>query len=70
MKLEDKREFYKSFFKGTEAGRELFQQMKAIERDNVTKAQDNNSLDYLSRSKGNREVIDLVLNVLRTEGKE
>lgn len=68
MTLQDQVNMYKSFFEGTEAGKELLERMEAVEKDNVVKAQDKNSLDYLSRSKGNREIIDLVLNVLRTEG--
>lgn len=67
MNLDDKRSFYKSFFKGTVAGQELLSQMEAVELENISKAQDTNSLDFLSRSKGNREVIDLILNVLKTE---
>jgi hypothetical protein len=67
MNLEDKREAYKSFFKGMKAGQQLMEAMLAVERDNVKKAQSENSLDYLSRSKGNAEMIALVENVLNTE---
>ena len=69
MNLEDKREFYNSFFRGSAPGRELIEQMEAVELANIRGAQDKNSLDYLSRSKGNREIIDLIQNVLRTDGK-
>ena len=68
MRLEDRREAFKSFFLGMEAGKELMELMKSVEQNNVAKAQDANSLDYLSRSKGNAEIIALVEDVLRTEG--
>jgi hypothetical protein len=69
MRLEDKREFVKAFV-SSEVGRDLFESAEGIVESNIKKAQDQNSLDYLSRSKGNREIIELFTNILRTEGKE
>ena len=69
MTLKQRRDAYKQFFLNTDAGRDLLEQAKRQESENVHKAQNTNSLDFLSRSTGNREVIDLIENVLKTEGK-
>lgn len=69
LSLEQRRSAYKQFFLNTDAGRELLEQAKTLESNNVHKAQNANSLDFLSRSTGNREVIDLIENVLNTEVK-
>lgn len=65
--LEDRREFYKSFFTGTEAGKDLLELMGKQKEANLSKAMTENSLDYLGRASGNQEIIDLVVNVLKTE---
>lgn len=69
MTLKQRRDAYKQFFSNSEAGQEFIKDvLKLIDR-NVNTAMDDNSLDYLSRSKGNREVFDLIDNVLKTEVK-
>lgn len=67
MKLTDQREAYKAFFVNNENGKAFFRQAQEVMEGNLTKAMSANSLDYLSRAKGNREVLDLIDNVLKTE---
>jgi len=55
---------YKAFFYKSDAGQFFVQQLMAVIDRNVGKAMDTNSLDHLSRAKGNREVVDLFDNVI------
>lgn len=67
ISLTDRRNAYKAFFLNSEAGKALVEQIYAVIDSNVGKAMDTNSLDHLSRAKGNREIVDLIDNVLKTE---
>lgn len=67
MTLKEQRNAYKSFFLSNEAGKEYLKQLRDIHERNIAKAQKDSSLDYLSRSAGNREALDLIENVLITE---
>lgn len=69
MTLQQQRDAYKQFFLKTDAGQEFMKSAFGVIDANVGKAMDTNSLDYLSRSKGNREIIDLIDNVIKTEVK-
>lgn len=55
---------YKAFFKDSEAGRYYVEQLMGILDSNIDKAQNQNSLDFLSRSRGNKEAFDLFDNVI------
>lgn len=65
--LEQKRNAFKQFFLNTEAGSDFMQSLNDLIDSNTDKARDTNSLDYLSRSKGNQEALELITNVLNTE---
>lgn len=67
--LQQRIDAYKQFFVKSEVGQDFVSLLKDFERANITNAQKNNSLDYLSRSKGNREVLDLIENTLNSERK-
>lgn len=69
MKLADQREAYKAFFVNNENGVAFYTQALAVMRGNIDRAQDDNDMQFLSRSKGNKEILDLIDNVLKTEGK-
>lgn len=60
---------YKQFFIQSEVGQDFMKQLRQLEKANIRTAQSNNSLDYLSRSTGTREVIDLIENALNSERK-
>lgn len=66
MKLPQIRDAYKQFFT-SEAGKLFLETGERFVESNIRRAQDTNSLDYLSRSKGNKEILDLIANVLNTE---
>lgn len=67
MKLQEVRSAFKVFFTDNEIGKALMKQAQDLANSNLAKAMDTNSLDYLSRAKGNQEIIDLINNVLKTE---
>lgn len=69
MTLKQRIDAYKQFFRTTEAGHEFISDAMKIIDSNINKAMDTNSLDYLSRAKGNREILDLINNVLKSEVK-
>ena len=69
MTLQAQRDAYKQFFLKTEAGQEFIKSAMSVVDRNINHAMNENDLDHLSRAKGNREIIDLIDNVIKTEVK-
>lgn len=55
---------YKAFFINNDAGRYFVEQLQAIRDRNTETARRNHSLDYLCRSTGNQEALELIQSVL------
>lgn len=58
---------YKAFFIDNDAGRYFIEQLQNLRDSNTDKARKENSLDFLSRSTGNQEALDLISNVLNNK---
>lgn len=69
MSLKLKQNAYKGFFEQNEHGIELYERMQLILKQNRDRADDTSSITFLDRSKGNREIIELIDNVIRSEVK-
>lgn len=61
---------FNAFFVESETGADLLKRMGEAHKSNLSKAQDEESLKYLSRAKGNQELLNMIINVLKGEVKK
>lgn len=55
---------YKTFFIDSEAGKDFMKRAGLKTDSNLSKAIDDNSLDFLARYKGNRELLEIIEQTL------
>lgn len=60
MTPEELKRAYHAFFVQSEAGQDFMKRLTQITDSNLSKATDENSLDFLARYKGNREALQII----------
>jgi hypothetical protein len=60
MTTEELARAYHAFFIHSEAGQDFMKRLTQITESNLSKASDDNSLDYLARYKGNKEILQII----------
>jgi aminopeptidase C len=70
MDSKELKQAYQGFFTKHEAGKHFIESINQLQQQHIDKAQEDNSLDYLSRSRGIREVIHHIESVMTGGSKK